>query len=876
MERVLGSHAQSVRYEARDLTLAERRVALLSVPAALADDARRLWTDAGPPHAPLIDVFAVDGGVIGVFPLPEQAAVLDGATGLSREQRASLWVETYHGVYHAPASPPLRWVDSGGVLWVPSAAGVRAWLLPLPVISSDRDATQREDVRAMASATLAQLYGVSDPSDSTAMQRLPDAYRDAVEAWLEASAALPTPEQVAAALQVSIGMARVPVPTATTAVSLGAQSRVASARRRIRSFALREAAAFLVVVVLAALGFLGLLQSPEPTMERVTGIGGNAIPEQPVLVQHHELPTAVAGTLAPEALLWSRSDGQVCRSLLEHGPVPTPSSCLQPGLDPFVEGRDLGIGQGLGIALHQPFVVAYRNGDEQLIRVERFDNAEQFMGYDLFRYDDAGLLEERVRHSSTAERISRVTFDHEAGIFEDRRTTGLPTVAPCATLRFSLANDGGYASWRCLDAFGAPIPFAEGHDIVRFERTDRVETEVFELEDAPDETRPDGIRTAWLRRDVAGRVVEERFFDGAGALVESSIHGVPIVRTQWVAQGYERSLHDADDRVVEGPDGWAREQVSYARDTGAIERLAWLSADGEPRVSRQSGVARILFESDARGGVTRETYDDGAGRPTLNPNGIHQRTFLRDAHGHVLQECHHDLTGPMTSEALGGAHCMQHAHDSSGRVISARAFGTRFEPTVHRGLGVHEIRYSYDASGRLIEQWYYDAEGEPATSTDSSRGARIAYDVFGAVQSYHYLWAPNQPTTTRSGLAHVAFERDAAGRETSRCFSDTSGRAARLVGVVGAGASCILKTYDAQGRLDRLTYANAAREPVLVELDRKAAFVAAVVVHKYAPGVGLVEQRYYGPDGLEEVSPPRDCRQPASCLDASGWEWYSP
>lgn len=876
VERVLATEGSTRSYEARDLQLSERRVALLIVPVELGDDARRMWTAIDPPHAPLIAMFPVDRGVVGVFSLPDSASMLHGATGLSREQRASLWVEAYSGWVGAPERPLARWVLPGAIWWMPGPAGVRAWLLPLPLVVTDDAVPSRADVRAMAHELLSQLYGVADPSDEAAMKRLPDAFREAVEDWLDDDATLPSPEQVAAALQVSATSARVPVPTATTAVSVGAQSRVASARRRIRALARREAAVFLALMLAAAIGFLGLLTSPADVYRGDSAIGREVLGESPPLAGGYALPPATPGTLSPEPLLWSRAEGQVCRSLLERGPVPTPTSCLHPGLDPFVGGEDSGIGRALGIALHQPFVVVYRNELDQLVRVERFESAQRFAGYDLFRYGPDGALLERLRHRSTALLASRVTFDPASEVFEDREISGASTIPSCASIRFTLTRDGDYASWRCMDAFGAEIPFAEGHDTVVFERTGDAETEVYLLDEGPDLTRPDGVRTSWVRRDVAGRITETMVFDGMHRLVASAEYGVPIVRTAFTVDGYVRTLHDADERLVEGPDGWAREQVTFSRETGAIAQIEWHSRDGEPRRSERAGVARIAFEPDARGQIRRETYDDGYGGPAVDPTGVAAREYVRDAHGNVLQECHYDLVGRASSGELGGAHCVQASHDASGQLVSERFFGVRFEPTANATVGVHEVRYTYDESGRRIEQWYFDAEGEPAVAGDGSRGMRIAYDRFGAAQSYQYLWAPNQPTTTRAGLALATIERDATGREVARCFSDTSGRAARLVGVVGAGASCIVKTYDARGQLASLTYANAMREPVTVELDRKAGFSAAVVVNTYATGVGLVQQHYYGPSGSDEVAPARDCRQPLSCLDASGWEWYSP
>ena len=143
-----------------------------------------------------------------------------------------------------------------------------------------------------------------------------------------------------------------------------------------------------------------------------------------------------------------------------------------------------------------------------------------------------------------------------------------------------------------------------------------------------------------------------------------------------------------------------------------------------PRVG--TSVAELRYVSDTLGHITELSRYDDAGEPTTNASGEHAVTYVRDAHGLVLEECRFGLDGPMAAAALFGAHCVSYRHDARGLVTRVSYFGVDRRAVVSERTGAHQALYTHDDVGRLTAKRYRDAFGKPTPTRRAPTGSSLS------------------------------------------------------------------------------------------------------------------------------------------------------
>ena len=265
--------------------------------------------------------------------------------------------------------------------------------------------------------------------------------------------------------------------------------------------------------------------------------------------------------------------------------------------------------------------------------------------------------------------------------------------------------------------------------------------------------------------------IRERWFDEHGALVKELMDGEPVVE---VAPGAVLATND-DGQATGAVDADGGLGQSWSRDeAGRITRF----------VDRR-GVART-WEYGADGQVTREVV--GAGRPDAaattfgyddlgrmterrqvgaSPEGDAIWTYGYDTRGNLV-----DISYPTLSGAPSPSIRATQTFDGARRPTSVLwSDGTFWEKT-------------YDAQGRLLTRTLTLAGGDPVTLESHTYAA--SHDGVGAVRG------------------HTDTTVDELGRTWVLGFDDRD----RLVKLVDPWGRTSTRTFDAQGRLASVTYAD--------------------------------------------------------------------
>jgi RHS repeat-associated protein len=224
------------------------------------------------------------------------------------------------------------------------------------------------------------------------------------------------------------------------------------------------------------------------------------------------------------------------------------------------------------------------------------------------------------------------------------------------------------------------------------------------------------------------------------------------------------------------------------------------------------GCVRLIDQIvDARGGVTRYTYDS-AQRIASSTDALGAvATFTYDANGNLLTRTQKRTRSDGTVESL----VTRYELDANGRrtaVILPDGSTTR---TVYDPLGKavetidamgRHTKMAYDDLGRLTSTTYpdgtvasttYTPNGRPATQTD--RGGRTTRFEYDALDRPIRVTAPDGSvrTTEYDAAGHVLAQVDELGRRTTFTY-DAAGRRASMTDALGRTTAY---AYDAVGNL---------------------------------------------------------------------------
>ncbi|MCA9619869.1 MAG: hypothetical protein KC731_12680 [Myxococcales bacterium] len=376
-----------------------------------------------------------------------------------------------------------------------------------------------------------------------------------------------------------------------------------------------------------------------------------------------------------------------------------------------------------------------------------------------------------------------------------------------------------------------------------------------------------------IERDVAGRVVAERFFDGRHYRYERDATGALTV----LLDGNEQRLaltRDPNGRVVER----VQDDAAEAFDYDGEGRLVSASNDDvavryhyDPRGRLIGEACRLLgedasfvYERDAVGKLAARRLSspiseggrlgphatgevrfdrDLMGRATrihLPGGGVVERTFdllgrevARELPGGGSVVARYDVMGAMSQRHVLGPNlgAMDAAPEWAGDLPAGATFGEQFETDADGQLlaritsdGVRES-FQYDARGRVLERRAEQSSGGGAVlATERYRyaGGGRTFEVDGPERRYGAGGVP-------MARGSVSYEHDAEGRRTAKIAPEGTTR----------------YEWGPRGLLSRVELPDGTLVAFVYDTDGRR-----VLKQKRAPGGPLVETRFLWAEGL--------------------------
>ena len=274
--------------------------------------------------------------------------------------------------------------------------------------------------------------------------------------------------------------------------------------------------------------------------------------------------------------------------------------------------------------------------------------------------------------------------------------------------------------------------------------------------------------------DENGRVIVERFVDGAGNAVIAQDKGYAIVtheydekgqetRTAWYdnnealimvsgAAVVEKEYDDAGNVVVTkkydnqgnmifDPKGYAYVRKDY-NDQKQVIRETFCNADGSAFTGSSDGYAVMTKSYDEAGNVASQSYFDADGTPILLPAGYHT---------------------------------VEKEYDQNKKPVKTAYFDTDGKRVAGTSNGSAVIRNEYDDKGNVTYEAYYDTDDKPLTLAAGYAGLRKVYNEQNKVIRTEYLGENGEPIALENGTAVLCYDYDDAGNIISETYLDLSG-----------------------------------------------------------------------------------------------------
>ena len=292
---------------------------------------------------------------------------------------------------------------------------------------------------------------------------------------------------------------------------------------------------------------------------------------------------------------------------------------------------------------------------------------------------------------------------------------------------------------------------------------------------------------------------------------------------------------DENGEPAAGPEGYASIRYTYTRDT-TTER--YYDAAGNP-FQADGGYYGRTVTKDGKNRIIEIEYLDQNGKRTLNNQGYAQVTMAYTGFGGVRQISYTGMNKKLvTVPSLGYASVTT---EYSGKSVSVRTYKDTKGKPVDSVDGYAVMRQKLNKKYQVLSIRYDHADGSPATGPDGWYRCVKDRDDKGRLKSVKYYDENMQLTDRGAGYAWEAYAyegdnvikttrynlngeiiTDSAGvatyvqeskneRIARERFLDADGK--RVNNEKGIGE--IVYSYDAQGRLDTISYLDTAGNPAV-------------------------------------------------------------
>jgi serine/threonine-protein kinase len=264
--------------------------------------------------------------------------------------------------------------------------------------------------------------------------------------------------------------------------------------------------------------------------------------------------------------------------------------------------------------------------------------------------------------------------------------------------------------------------------------------------------------------------------DGSPALDDKD--GIPIYAMEYDKYGnLTYAWHKSSDGNLVLPkktDGLAGRKITY-NDAGQMIEWFNLGTDKNPVYSIVYGNIGIQYEYDPNGYVSKETYVDENGQPTVCSGGYTIMVCEKDAKGNALVTQYFDIDN-QPYETSSGYTKVVNEYDSSGNNISVFYYDKTDSLCLSRA-GIAGQRWEYNKQNRVVKTSYFGTDNQPTEDTNGILSWGWDYDSKGNVIQVRYYEADGK-TLKLHNTAEIAgwkSEYDDNSNETKREFFDAAG-----------------------------------------------------------------------------------------------------
>ena len=233
---------------------------------------------------------------------------------------------------------------------------------------------------------------------------------------------------------------------------------------------------------------------------------------------------------------------------------------------------------------------------------------------------------------------------------------------------------------------------------------------------------------------------------------------------------------------------------------GNVTSTSYVNVDGVVTDAIDMGYATVQRTRNTEGRIVEELYFDADGNPVKQYDDYYGIAY--EYGNGTVKITYLDADRLPMVRSVGYAVIMRTV-DSEGRAIDDYYYNLDMQPVSSSGYyGLHR---EYDPAGQNNSVTCLDENGQPVCSTSVYAGKRYDLDESGMAIAEHYFDEQGNPTTSLLGQYGEQYRRDEAGRITQITYLDAEGNSAPA----NAGYTILKHTYHRDGTADTDMYFDA-------------------------------------------------------------------
>ncbi len=358
----------------------------------------------------------------------------------------------------------------------------------------------------------------------------------------------------------------------------------------------------------------------------------------------------------------------------------------------------------------------------------------------------------------------------------------------------------------------------------------------------PNRKKPYAGKFVEIEHDDRGREVRIRYLTLGGRPVRGSDDAFGV-RKKYDQEGFVMELTslDPDGKPMNDKVGNATLRTVKRDDFGNILEALAIDPSDKTTVATNEGWSQFRAQADSAGRVTKQTYWNPPGQPTLHTSGYHEVRFDYDGRGHAIKETYWNTRSEPTA-STDGCYGTQREIGANGTVTKETCIGPQGMPIRNRrgfstrlidsddaqqlrretfldpsgvatsnAEGYAGVRYDYDEHGNFIGQTFLGTDGRPVLGPEGYAQSKQTFDVRGNVTSITYFGSDGERILREEGYASATFEYDDHDLLIRCVYFGTDGK--RTQSTDGYGGW--LASHDADGREVESWYIDTDDKPVL-------------------------------------------------------------